>query len=224
MHDFGSDPDDTPSVDSGFESSATSMFSGLPQERHGSQRTSSDQPEPRIPAAPEEQNSPGQQPFSKVSRLTSSDTRDTRGYVDAASAQEEEPPSYEATKIFDQASYASKSAQQDSRRNTRESRAQTEDSSTSFFPPNASGMFAGDSSNRKSLSSSSRRASSSPLVTASHEEAAFEGPRRAAAKSRTPPSIRFFDKIQRYLPALLILNALLLITLILLLTLRGIPG
>jgi hypothetical protein len=145
---FGSDPDDTPPVDSGYESSATSMLSGLSRESQGSQWTSSDQAVARLP---EQQEDTEQPHFSKNSSFASSSIGDARGYGDAVTAQAEESNAYEATKIF------------------------------------------------------------------------VERSRQAAAKSSTRPQpTGLFDRLQRYLPALLILNALLLITLILLLTLPGI--
>jgi hypothetical protein len=195
------------------------MLSGLPQESHGSERTSRDHPDARLP---EEPKGPEQQTFSKDPR-TASGNRDARGYVDAATAQGEDSATYEATEIFEQSSYSSKAGDQKSWRNTTASRAPAEgaDSSTSLFPSSATGMFEDDLSKR---GTSSRRASSLPLVSESREEVAVEGARPAAAKSGNPPPTNLLDKLQRYLPALLILNALLLITLILLLTLPGIPN
>jgi hypothetical protein len=198
------------------------MLSGLPQESHGSERTSRDHPDARLP---EEPKGPEQQTFSKDPR-TASGNRDARGYVDAATAQGEDSATYEATEIFEQSSNSSKTSQQNSSRNATESRARVEKAglSTSLFPSRATGVFEADSSKEKSPSTSSRRASSIPLVSESREEVAVEGARPAAAKSGNPPPTSLLDKLQRYLPALLILNALLLITLILLLTLPGIPN
>jgi hypothetical protein len=166
---FGSDPDNTTPVDPDYESSATSMFSGLPQ------RKSSDHADPRLP---EEQNSPEQRTSSGESRPTSSAMRDARGYVDTATTPGQERAAYEATEIFDQPSRPSKAPQQESRRNLTESRAPVERT---------------DSSTLSKPASSSRPPSS--------------------------PSTSLFDRLQSYLPVLLILNALLLIALILLLTL-----
>jgi hypothetical protein len=180
---FRSDPDDTTPVDPGYESSATSMFSGLPQ------RKSSDHADPRLP---EEQNPPEQRASSGDSRLTASATRDTRGYFDTATTPGQEKASYEATEIFDQPSHSSKATQQGGRQNMTESRAPAEraDSLTSLFPTSAPGMV------KDNLS-------------------------KPASSSQPPssPSTSLFDRLQRYLPVLLILNALLLIVLILLLTL-----
>ena len=170
---FGSDPDDTTPVDSGYESSATSMFFGQPQRK-------GDHPDPRLP---EERNSPEQRTSSGESRPTSSAIRDTRGYVDTAITPGQEKAACEATEIFDQSSRHSKASEQESRRNLTESRAPAE------------------------------RSNSSALS-------------KPAGSSQPPslPSTSLFDKLQRYLPVLLILNALLLIVLILLLTLPGIAG
>jgi hypothetical protein len=177
---FGSDPDDTTPVDPGYESSATSMFSGLPQ------RKGSDHADPR---PPEEQNPPEQRASSRDSQLTSA-MRDTRGYTATTPGQEK--ASYEATEIFDQPSHSSKATQQESRRNITESRAPAEraDSLTSLFPTSAPGMVKDD----------------------------FSKPASSSQPSSSP-STSLFDRLQRYLPVLLILNALLLIALILLLTL-----
>jgi hypothetical protein len=137
------------------------MFSGQSQEGYAPGSTST----PPETLFPKDQSGPSQQPYSRES------VRSTGGFN---LAQQKDPPSYEATRIFEQSLYPTKRA------------------GTSY-----------------------RAGYASP------EEVPAGEPRRTAPSPITPPPAGLLDRLQRYLPALLILNALLLITLILLLTLLG---